>query len=164
MELLEGDLAIDDLDGFLAGLSEIGEKHGSTIQAFDARYVAGRNHLARAVASAERAIEHDDTIARDPAVELLLYAAGRRQIERALEMGVGEGANEAAIVVTGGDETGAIETLRAELDVDERSVIDEPDEAILTDYFDVRDRERAATDVDLETLICERVALLSVEK
>ncbi len=164
MELIAGHLTIDDLDGFLETVEAIGERYDATIQAFDANYVAGRAHLERAVASAERAIANDDTVARDPAVELLCYAAGRRQIERALEMGVDEGTGPAVIVATGDDERAAIETLGDELALEESPVLDEPDEGTLTEFFDVGDRERAATGATLEELVCERVALLAVEK
>ncbi|MFW5949476.1 MAG: KEOPS complex subunit Cgi121, partial [Halolamina sp.] len=47
MELVEGIARIDDLDRFLERRGEIGDEHGCTIQAFDARYVAGRRHLER---------------------------------------------------------------------------------------------------------------------
>jgi len=92
MELLECRLAIDDLDSFVTEIGAIGDRHGVTIQAFDSRYIADRPHLERAVKLADRAIERGENVARDRAVEILLYAAGRRQIDRALEMGVSEGA------------------------------------------------------------------------
>nr|WP_171815016.1 KEOPS complex subunit Cgi121 [Halovivax ruber] len=164
MTIVEGTLRIDDLDAFLATIDRIAERHDVTIQAVDARYVAGQSHLERAVESAERAIANDDAIARDPAVELLLYAAGRRQIERALEMGVDEGTGPAAIVVTGGADGPAADELRDELDVEPASVVGNPDEETLCDFFDIGDRERAATNATLEQLVCERVALLAVEK
>ena len=88
MELVEATATVTDLDAFLDRLGAIGRDHGVTVQAFDARYVVGRDHLARAVALADRAIARDENIARERAVEILLYAAGRRQIDRALEMGV----------------------------------------------------------------------------
>ncbi|ELZ10941.1 KEOPS complex Cgi121-like subunit [Halovivax asiaticus JCM 14624] len=162
--IVGGELRIDDLDAFLATIDRVAERHDVTIQAFDARYVAGTEHLERAVASAERAIANDDAIARDPAVELLLYAAGRRQIERALEMGVDEGTGPAAIVVTGGDEAGAAEALRRELDLAETAVLDECDERTVTEFFDIDEAERDTTDATLAALVRERVALLAVEK
>ncbi|WP_290813576.1 KEOPS complex subunit Cgi121 [Halovivax sp.] len=183
MELLEGTLRVDDLDDVLATLSEVGDRHDVTIQAFDARYVAGRGHLERAVECAERARERGEMIARDPAVEILCYAAGRRQIERALEMGVAAGDGPATILVTGGDreadragrlerasgetasaEAEAIADLADELDLEEASVLDEADEERLADFFEITDAERAATDATLEELVCERVALLTVDK
>jgi KEOPS complex subunit Cgi121 len=165
MELLECTLAIDDLDSFVGDLGEIGEEHGTTIQAFGARYVAGPCHLERAVELADRAIERGENVARDRAVEILLYAAGRRQIDDALEMGVGEGETRAVVLVDGGDETAALEAVR-ELEAfdDTEATLEEPDEDTLQSFFEIPDRERAATDASLGDLVRERVALLEVEK
>ena len=164
MEWLAGELRIEDLDAFLETIDDVAKCHGTTIQAFDARYVAGVEHLERAVEAAERAIETDDAIARDPAVEVLCYAAGRRQIDRALEMGVEEGTQPAVIVAIGGDEADAIAALENRLAITPESVLDEIDEDRLMDFFDISQTERAATDASLEALVCERVALLVVEK
>ncbi|MFP8953431.1 KEOPS complex subunit Cgi121 [Natrialbaceae archaeon A-arb3/5] len=174
MELLECRLAIDDLDSFVADLGEIGDRHGTTVQAFDARYVADRRHLERAVELADRAIDRDEAIARDRAVEILLYAGGRRQINRAFEMGVSEGENEAVILVDAesanradesGDERETIEAI-TDLDavVEETPTLDERNEATLCAFFEITDAERKATDASLSALVRERVALLEVEK
>uniref|UniRef100_UPI00366B0BC5 KEOPS complex subunit Cgi121 n=1 Tax=Cryptosporangium minutisporangium TaxID=113569 RepID=UPI00366B0BC5 len=99
-------------------------------------------------------------------VEILLYAAGRRQIDRALEMGVSEGENPVVVVVDGeGDETGALEALR-ELPayVAEEPTLGVYDEETICSYFAITDAERGATDASLEDLVRERVALLEVEK
>ena len=83
MELLECVATVEDVDAFVGRLGAIGDDHGVTVQAFDARYVVGRTHLARAVELADRAIARGENVARDRAVEVLCYAAGRRQIDRA---------------------------------------------------------------------------------
>jgi KEOPS complex subunit Cgi121 len=165
MDLLECRLVIDDLDAFVATLNEIGAEHGATIQAFDARYVADRRHLGRAVELADRAIDRGENIARDRAVEILLYAAGRRQIDRALEMGVSEGENRAAVLVDGGDESSALAAVRdLEAFRDSETSLEAPGEDTLQSFFEIPDRERAATDASLADLVRERVALLEVEK
>ncbi|WP_254521836.1 KEOPS complex subunit Cgi121 [Natrinema caseinilyticum] len=183
MRTLECRLAIDDLDSFVATLGEIGDRHDVTIQAFDARYVADRRHLARAVELADRAIERGENVARDRAVEILLYAAGRRQIDRALEMGVSDGDTPAVVLVdsdstgdegtaadegaTGsdGDEATAIEEIeRTDAFVERDSTLESPDVDTLCAFFEITDAERAATDAGLSALVRERVALLEVEK
>ncbi|RZH68937.1 KEOPS complex subunit Cgi121 [Natrinema altunense] len=168
MALLEGRLEIDDIDAFVATLGEIGDRHGVTVQAFDSRYVADRRHIARAVEFADRAIERGENVARDRAVEILLYAAGRRQIDRALEMGVGEGEYRAVVLVDGAhdaDEAAALEELTAlGAFVDRDSTLETQDAETLCDFFDITDAERAATDAPLSALVHERVALLEVEK
>jgi len=166
MEVLECTLVVDDLDEFVAALGEIGDRHDVTIQAFDARYVADRRHLERAVELADRAIERGENVARDRAVEILLYAAGRRQIDRALEMGVDEGETPAVVLVDGdGDERAALEAIEALSAFRERTAtLASRDDETLCDFFGIPDAERAATDAGLAALVRERVALLEVEK
>jgi KEOPS complex subunit Cgi121 len=102
MRVVEGVAEIDDVEDFVARLGEIGDEHGVAVQAFDARYVVDRAHLERAVALANRAVDRGEAIADDPAVEILCYAAGRRQINRALEMGVSTGECPVVVVVDDG--------------------------------------------------------------
>ncbi|WP_225332705.1 KEOPS complex subunit Cgi121 [Halomicrobium urmianum] len=158
--------AHEDVDAFVERLGEIGDEHGVAVQAFDARYVVDRAHLERAVELADRAFEREDAIARDRAVEILLYAAGRRQINRALEMGVGEGETPVVAVVHDydgeGDETAAAEAVAGLLT--SADTLGDYDRATVLDFFDVSERELEATDGDLADLVRERVALLTVEK
>lgn len=162
MRLVEGIARIDDLDSFLDRLASIGGDSGAAVQAFDARYVAGREHLSRAVEFANRAIGRGENVARDRAVEILLYAAGRRQIDQALEMGVDEGEMAVVVAVDGGDEAAAVDAVTDLLEPG--SVLDAADVGRIQEFFDVSDVERRATEADLEALVCERVALLDVEK
>jgi KEOPS complex subunit Cgi121 len=183
MEVVEGTARIDDVEAFLGKLDAVADEHGVTIQAFDARYVVGREHLERAVELATRAIDRGEAIAREEGVEILLYAAGRRQINRALEMGVAEGEWPVVAVVVdtdrespGGDpaddessagdstdrERAAAADLREHLDPAE--TLGKYDEPRVCEFFGVTDREREATAGDLADLVCERVALLVVER
>ena len=164
MRLLAGRATIDDLDAFVERLADAGERHGATVQAFDARYVAGREHLERAVELADRAIERGENVADDRAIEILLYAAGRRQIDQALEIGVREGESRTVLVIDGEDETGAIEALSGLVEPTDEPVAEDADPGLIASYFGITDAERGATDADLCDLVCERVALLDVEK
>lgn len=113
MKLVTGTASVDDLDEFLTAIDRIRDDTGAVVQVFDARYVVSPAHLVRAVELAERARDRGEEIARDPAVEILLYAAGRRQIDRALEMGLSEGESEVVAVVLDGDEKAAVNGLEA---------------------------------------------------
>ena len=170
MRLVEGVADVDDVDAFVAEIDGISSETGATIQAFDARYVVSRRHLERAVELADRAIERGETIARDPAVEILLYAAGRRQITDALELGVSEGSNRVVVLVDAGpgvDGAAADSTAEAVrsrvLDAVEPTLGDYDPERVRT-YFDIGDAELDVVDGDLEALVLERVALLVVER
>ena len=162
MHICEGTANVGDVDTVLGRLAAISEEYGATIQAFDARYVAGRRHLERAVELAERARGRGEAIADQHSVEILLYAAGRRQINRALEMGISAGKCPVVAVVVGGDETGAADDVGALLD--DGKTLAGVDEKTVCDFFDVSERERAATAGTLEDIVCERVALLVVER
>ena len=164
MRIAEGEARIGDLETFLDSLASVGDEYGTTVQAFDARYVAGREHLERAVERADRAFDRGENVARDRSVEILLYAAGRRQIDQALEMGVSEGEDELPIVVVvdGGDEGGAAEAVADLFEPAETLGLGEPGR--IREFFDISEVELSATDASLAELVCERVALLDVEK
>mgnify|MGYP000453350867 CR=1 FL=1 len=162
MELIEGEATIEDVDAFLERVDEVAEATGAAVQVFDARYVVDREHIARAVELARRERERGDGIARDMAVEILLYAAGRRQIDRALAMGVSPGACPVVAVAVGGEEAAAARKLRALLTP--ATTLGAFDEERVCSFFDVTDRERRATAGTLEDIVHERVALLVVER
>lgn len=164
MRVLTGTTEIDDLDAFVAELGSVGDEHGCAIQAFDARYVAGPEQLERAVALANRATERGEAIARSRSVEILLYAAGRRQINRAFEIGIEEGGQEIVIVVDGKDESGAIGALSEHVESGDWEPGDRADEGLIAEFYGITEAERTATDASLEELVCERVALLVVER
>lgn len=185
MELLEATVTVEALDEFVATLGEIGDEHGVAVQAFDARYIVDREHLARAVELADRAFERGENIADDRAVEILLYAAGRRQINRVLELGVDAGGCPAVFVVHDydgeapqtsdgasgerreprgqDDETAAVEALRSLESVEPAETLGAYDPERVREWFDISEAE-LETGADLSALVRERVALLVVEK
>jgi KEOPS complex subunit Cgi121 len=154
---------LDDLDG-------VTTTHPVAAQAVDARHVVDRAHLDRAVELADRERAAGDAIARDRAVEFLLYAAGRRQIDRALAMGASEGAPTAVVVAAepgtedaSGAEAAAVEAVTA-LDGLDPHPVEFGDPATLRAFFGVSDAELDAAGGDLAGLVHERVALLVVER
>ena len=162
MELVEGRATVEDVDSFLQRVDGVGEATGATVQVFDARYVVDRAHLERAVELADRERERGDAVARDPAVEILLYAAGRRQIDQALTMGVSAGDCPVVAVAVGGDQRDATRQLRELLEPAE--TLGAFDEERVRAFFDVTESERQATAGGIEQTVHERVALLVVER
>lgn len=170
MLILEGEATVEDVDSFVERLGAIGREQGVTIQAFDARYVVDREHIEQAVTLADRAFDRGENVARDRAVEILLYAAGRRQIDQALEMGVSRGAEPTVVVIDDGNGPGettlaeakAAETVRLMLDPAE--TLGEYDPERVRTFFDVTGAELDATDADLPALVRERTALLVVDR
>ena len=174
MRLVEGVIDVDDVDAFVASLDGIVSETGAAIQAFDARYVVSRRHLKRAVELADRAIDRGENVARDRAVELLLYAAGRRQITDALELGVSEERNRVVVLVDAGlgvdgaaadrTEADAAEAVRSRVLDAAEPTLGEYDAEFVREFFDIGDVELDVVDGDLEALVLERVALLVVER
>ena len=146
MKLVEGVVDVDDVDAFVAEIDGIASETGTTIQAFDARYVVSRRHLERAVELADRAIERG---------------------------GVSEGPNRVVVLVDAGpgvdgtavDRTeAAAEAVRSRvLDAVEPTLGDYDPERV-REFFDIGDAELDVVDGDLEALVLERVALLVVER
>ncbi|CAM2901176.1 MULTISPECIES: KEOPS complex subunit Cgi121 [Halobacterium] len=165
MRIVEGVAVVEDVDAFVASLGAVGDEHGVAVQAFDAAYVAGREHVESAVTHAARAFDRGANVADERAVEILLYAAGRRQIRRALDMGVDEGRQPVCVVVAGGgDEAAAADAVAAMLASVEPVVGAASEPAVLRAFFDVSEAEMAAVDGSLAGVVRERVALLDVEK
>ena len=161
MAYVAGHTEITDLDEFLASLDEIGRRHQCIVQAVDGRYVAGPHHLEQAVTYATEAINDGKGIADDPAIEILLYIAGTRQIERAIEIGVSEGRQQVVIVITGEDEETALDEVK-ELLLDTMPL--NPDADRLQTWFGITEAEQEATHASLEQLVCERVVLLVLDR
>jgi KEOPS complex subunit Cgi121 len=178
MEVVNGVAEIDDVGTFVGQLGEIAESHGVTAQAFDANFVVDRAHLRRAVDNATRAMAREEMIADDRGVEILLYAAGRRQINRAFEMGVSTGECPVVVCVVDCDEhdwrgdgdavepTESERNAAAEIEglLDGEDVLGEYDREVVCDYFEITETELAATKGGISDLVRERVALLVVER
>jgi KEOPS complex subunit Cgi121 len=170
MQLIEGIVDIGgerfpDVESFLEALDDVGSDD-LTVQAFDARYIVSRRHLERALELADRERGRGEAIARDRSVEILLYAAGRRQINRALELGVGEGETPVVVLVDtepGGSADEAAATAVGDLLVSAETLGDY-EESRVREFYDIGAVELDATDMGLESLVLERVALLVVER
>ena len=162
MEHVVGIPTTEAVDSFLQELAAIGEHHGSIVQAFDPRYCAGLHHLETALDYARRAHKRGEGIADDLAMEVLLYAAGTRQIEQALTIGM-QSPDEPVLIICGeGNEQCAHTEARKLLDTGEATWT--PNDALIMNWFDITEEEREATTVSLEALVVERVALLEIAK
>ncbi|WP_299236455.1 KEOPS complex subunit Cgi121 [Natronomonas sp.] len=178
MRLVEASVEIGserfpDVGSFLGVLEEVSDAHGVTAQAFDARYVVSERHLERALELADRERDRGAGIARDRGIEMTLYAAGRRQIDRALEMGVSAGETPVVVAVDGAnseaddEESERRERAAAEA-IGERLVRAETlgsyDDDRVRSFYDIGAAELDATGAGIEALVLERVALLVVER
>lgn len=78
------------------------ENKGAPIQFFDAKHVAGPQHLYFAALNALNAFEKKANISNNLAIEALLYASAQRQIKKAVKMlGIKQDSSEiAALIMT----------------------------------------------------------------
>ncbi|MFB6104552.1 MAG: KEOPS complex subunit Cgi121 [Halobacteriaceae archaeon] len=185
MKLVEGVAAIGDVDAsgvprhpdvdsFVATLAAIGTETGCAVQPFDARLIVDSAHLRSAVEHANRAVARGDAVADDRAVEILCYAAGRRQIQEAMTLGVDAGVTPVVVVVDDGTlghpadpETAGDEAAGADRVADHLApepTLDRIDTDRVREFFEIGDAELGAVEDGLSLLVRERVALLDVEK
>ena len=75
---LRGDASFDDMVKHFTSL-------GGEVVIMDPMYVCGKDHIVSAVRHAERSFEHGTNRSKTLLTEILLYAAGDRQISKALE-------------------------------------------------------------------------------
>ncbi|MHC1566921.1 MAG: KEOPS complex subunit Cgi121 [Candidatus Syntropharchaeia archaeon] len=164
MHIVEGEVEIPDLDGFIDRLRKISEREGVVIQALDADKLAGEDHVRAAVSKAKRSMEEGKNISGDLGMEILLYAAGRRQINKALEIGVSEGKNNVAIVILGSSPSAISEVEKM---VRKKSVLPYNDskKKKIMEFFGITEEEIGAVGEEkIPKLVLERVALLDVLK
>lgn len=158
----EGKVFIEDKEIFLKWIKEIGRGKNLSIQALDADKLAGKEHLTFAIEKALHSFKKGTNIANDIAKEIMLYAAGTRQIKRATKIGVHDGWNNIVIVIVG--------------DMIDLSAFDEitpcnvlqytvSKNGALVDIFNITELEIQACGVDkIKELVLERVALVDIMK
>ena len=166
---------IKDVNGFLEHVRrEVREAH---VQFFDAKLIAGQQHLYFAALNALKAFERKSTISSSLAIEALLYASAQRQIRKAVDMlGIKEDSPQVAVLIMAEDRQGIDDCLK----VVSRLMSGERDDGVLglTDekikdikkLFGVSDleieaklRRKGLEREALVDLVIEHVALLATQ-
>jgi KEOPS complex subunit Cgi121 len=89
---------IEDINAFLEHFRK--EDKGASVQFFDAKHVAGPQHLYFAALNALNAFHKNTNISNNLAVEALLYASAQRQIKKAVKMlGIKHDSSEVAVLI-----------------------------------------------------------------
>lgn len=155
LRLLFGRPKIREKDAFLAALREARED-GCVIQAMDASLLVGVSHAAFAAEKAMRAFSEERNVAKDLGLEILRYASGQRQIERALSMGVSEATERVALIVV---ENGTAPEIFHIVEVDGEGPC--WSQAAVREAFEIGDAEiEAVGEERIPDLVLERVALV----
>ena len=165
--IVSGLVHIEDLREFLKTLNKISSASNVTIQALDADKIAGERHVRFAVKKATDAMEAHTNVANDLGVEIMRYAAGERQIEKAFSIGLHEGENRVVFVLIGEEQSLSLSS-NALLDlIDEKSLLNYSSskrESIIS-QFNITESEIEAVGEDkIPELVIERVALVDVLK
>lgn len=162
IQILEGTLFIEDTEKFLQKLKKISKEQNITIQALDADKLAGEEHLRFAGEKAINSFKTGKNIANDLAKEIMLYAAGTRQINKAMRVGVHNGENNIALVAIGEKPD-----LSAFDEIAPENVLQYNDSKknTLMDIFNITKEELEVVGEDkIPELVLERVALVDVIK
>jgi KEOPS complex subunit Cgi121 len=162
IQILEGTVFIENKELFLKKIKEISMRKNLAIQAFDADKLAGKEHLTFAIEKALDSFKKGTNVANDLAKEIMLYAAGTRQIKRALKIGVHDGLNNIAMVAVGEmiDLSAFDEIMPGNVLQYSRSK-----DSALMDIFNITEEEIEAAGADkILELVLERVALVDVIK
>lgn len=161
LHILEGRVSIDNMEEFLQKLKKIGKEKNLTLQALDADKIAGEEHIRFAVKKAMKSFGSGTGISNDLAKEILLYAAGTRQISRAVKLGIHKGENNIVLVAVGEAEISGFDEIRPEPVL----AYDGSKKEALKKAFGITDKELEAVGEDkLPDLVLERVALVDVIK
>ena len=165
--IVSGLVQIEDLRKFLKTLSEISSINNVTIQALDADKIAGERHVRFAVKKATDAMEAHTNVANDLGVEIMRYAAGERQIEKAFSIGLHEGENSAVFVIVGEEQSLSLAVIALLEIIDEKPLLDysvSKQKSIIS-QFNITESEIEAVGEDkIPELVIERVALVDVLK
>jgi len=158
---------IKDVDSFLQQITSFAQDNNVVIQAFNADVIYGKNHLISAVDHAVRAMERKTNTTNSLAMEILLYAAGERQLKLAIpKMGVKKGnANIAFVVVDDKkrDEK-SIDELLKDLSLERDDKVLEGNEDTLR-AFGLNDQAiKTVTKDKYGDLILEKVAMVDIIK
>jgi len=168
---------IKDVTLFLKKLNDIGLKTGYHIVLLRKHYIVGPRHIETAIKHAIRSF-YTKPIAKTLEIEILLFIAATRQTGRINQFGVQEGENECYICLIPRRAESQIEpwNLLQEggINIDARTNpgcadssndIDNIRLSFFMDQYTITPEELAIVgESRLEDLVCERVALLCIEK
>lgn len=164
IRLLFGEPLIKDSKEFISALRDLQSRTGCVIQAFDADKVASERHLIFAIEKAFAAFSEERNIAKDLGVEILRYASGERQIERALSIGVSLLTKRIALAIIRPESSEEPDwpnssELSRLIEVDDMGASFNLD--ALRETFNISEDEiRAADEARIPDLVLERVALV----
>ncbi|MCX6673136.1 MAG: KEOPS complex subunit Cgi121 [Methanothrix sp.] len=101
IRLLFGKPIIQDRGRLISAIKDLQSRHGCIVQALDADKIVSERHIRFAAKKALAAFSEARNIAKDAGMEIMRYASGERQIERALFMRISDRTERMALVLVG---------------------------------------------------------------
>ena len=90
---------IQNVEDFLKNIRKYAKRNKVLIQVFNGELVYGKKHLISAYEHAKRAIKQKTNTTNSLEMEIMLYAAGERQLKTAIpKIGVNKGKNDLAFI------------------------------------------------------------------
>ena len=141
-------------------------------QLFDNRLIWGKRHLYSAIWHAYQAATHDQMISKTLSIEILLYAAGQRQIHKAIEiLGVNPTTRSIVGTLLGDDlpslreaYTYLLEKLEMTADLAKLSDFNLKKEHVLAKLVGTELTPREMNSFEIEKAILQKVGLLALER
>ena len=159
--ILEGKVSIDNVEEFLQKLKKISMEKNLTLQALDADKIAGEEHIRFAVEKAINSFNIGTNIANDLSKEIMLYAAGTRQINKAVKLGIHKGENNIVIVAVGEAQLSGFDEIRY---ADVLAYNASKREQLMKIFGITNEELEAVGEEKIPELVLERVALVEVIK
>jgi KEOPS complex subunit Cgi121 len=153
---------VDSVKEFIFRARELISDSDSLLQFIDAESVLGKEHIQSAIEHAIRAFERQDNISANLAMEILIYTAGKPQIQTALEeIGIKNGCEKMAIVA---DDNIEIDDLLTHLNLKRNDDVLEFKDSKLREFGISESEIMACNKKKIKDLILERVAMVDVKK
>jgi KEOPS complex subunit Cgi121 len=159
IRLLFGRPVIRDKRLLISAIKDLQSSHGCIVQALDADKIAGERHIRFAAKKALAAFSDQRNIAKDAGMEIMRYASGERQIERALFMRVSDRTERIALILIGSGSWPDASELSRIIEQDEQGGSFSAKAVI--EAFNISSEELLAVGEErIEDLVIERVALV----
>ena len=157
---------IIDIDSFLKKINNFAQQKNVIIQVLNAEKIYDEIHIISAVQHAKRAIERKTNSTNSLEMEILLYAAGERQLKIAIpKMGVQKGDSKIAFVLINDDISDAlINELLSSLSLIRDDKTLEGDENTLKQFGITQKEIDTVTKDKYKDLILEKTAMVDIIK
>ena len=169
-EIFGGSVSISDVNGFMERIQVFSKKNSLMIQCFNADLIFDRIHLVSTVEHAMRSYDEGRMTTNSIEMELMIYAAGERQLKNAIpKMGVNDGENNIAVVFISFEKKVAdfqvfIDDFVDEFEINRDDCVLNGSKDVLLGYGITPLMIETVSKKDYDGLILEQIALIDILK